>query len=552
MEDKPAGLAGEPTPALPVSEPAAPAAPTPPTEDAAESVPPLAPSPSVPEPKPEVAPPLPTAPTLPPEQRVPESPTLPPPPPKAPPPPAPPPAPVAAGGENMLAKVRGLMRPLFLVTILLLIGALVLAFVPIDLSKIPLIGSLFGPSQSDIEFTYWGLWEDSDVMDPLIASFVESYESANPGYNVTINYEKRSFGSLEQYKETLLTRLEQDTGPDIFRFHNSWVSDFSGEISPLPSTVLSEEDYTLRFYTPALSSAKIGTDIFAIPLEYDGLLLFYNKDLFEGVSVAETILTWEDFRREAVKRTTWEGNDAKKGKITQAGAAFGTADNISHSADVLSLLFAQSGVDLTKLGTQAAADALTFYTNFSTKDRVWDETLPFSINAFANGQAAMIIAPSWRALDIVNLNPQLDFAAVSVPQIPGAVEGGVHWATFWMEGVSADSENTEVAWQFLEFLTQDQQQQAFYNAASQTRLFGEPYAVRSLADDLSDHEILAPLFTTAANATFGKAIDFSGNGPHAAALKQAVGDVLGGDNSTDALETAQSTINQLEGITEPE
>ena len=71
----------------------------------------------------------------------------------------------------------------------------------------------------------------------------------------------------------------------IFRFHNSWVSDFSGEISPLPSTVLSEEDYALRFYAPALSSAKIGTDIFAIPLEYDGLLLFYNKDLFEAALI---------------------------------------------------------------------------------------------------------------------------------------------------------------------------------------------------------------------------------------------------------------------------
>jgi len=448
----------------------------------------------------------------------------------------------------MIERARGLFRPLLIVAIVILVGVAAVSFLLSgNLSSLPLIGGLFGKS-GNITLTYWGLWEDSDVINPLLAEFVTSYENANPGVTLTINYEKRTFSTLDQYKETLLTRLQQGTGPDVFRLHNSWVSAFAAELSPLPSSVLSEENYALRFYPSALSSAKVGTDILALPLEYDGLVLFYNKKLITA-TVASKIKTWEDFRREAVKLTTWVGNDRQKGKILRSGAAIGVANNISHSSDLLSLLLAQSGVSpLTGLNTVAAADALTFYTNFAKVDRVWNETLPFSINAFANGQVAMIIAPSWRALDIAALAPKLSFATAPIPQTPSAQVGGVNWASFWMEGVSKDSANATVAWKLLEFLSQEDQQRAFYAAAAKNRLFGEPYAVRSLAASLSEQPILGPLLSSAPTAVSSKTTDLSGDSAYVTALKQAISDVLGGTKATDALKTAQTTINQLEGV----
>lgn len=475
------------------------------------------------------------------------SPPVTPPSPPALPPPSPP-----TGGPNAIERARGLVRPILILLVVILIGFAAVSFLSLDLSKLPLIGNLLGRS-GDVTLTYWGLWEDPDVINPLLDSFVESYEKDNPRINLTINYEKRSFSSLDQYRETLLTRLQQGTGPDVFRLHNSWVAPFSSELAALPVEVLSEENYALRFFPAALSSAKVGTEIFAIPLEYDGLVLFYNKDLFKGVDVAKKIKTWEDFRREAVRLTTWKNNDRNKGAVLRAGAAFGVANNISHSADMLSLLFAQSGVDpLTELNTQAAADALTFYTNFSKVDRVWNETLPFSINAFANGQVAMVIAPSWRALDIAALSPQLKFAAVPVPQLPAAQEGGVHWATFWTEVVSKDSSNADIAWKLLEFLTREDQQRVFYAAAAQNRPFGEPYALRSLAESLADHEILGPLLGSAPTAVSGRTADFSGDTSYVDALKKAISDVIGGEKSVDALKTVQATIDQLEGKTPTE
>ncbi|MEX1061893.1 MAG: extracellular solute-binding protein [Patescibacteria group bacterium] len=425
----------------------------------------------------------------------------------------------------------------------------VLAFSFLNLCGLPLVGNVLCRG-GNVELTYWGLWEDTDVMDPLIADFVEYYKTQDPDTQVSITYEKRTFGTLDQYKETLLTRLGQGTGPGIFRLHNSWVGDFSSEISPLPADVLSEADYTLRFYPAALVSAKVGTDLYAIPLEYDGLVLFYNKAFFSGVNVAERIKTWEDFRREAVRLTRWAGNDAEDGAITRPGAAIGTAENVAHAADIFSLLLAQSGVDpLTQLNTQAAADALTFYAAFSRTDRVWDATLPNSLTAFANSQVPMMIAPAWRALDILNLNPQLNFAAISPPQLPGAAEGGVHLSSFWMEGVSGDlnAREAEVAWRFLEFMTREEEQRKFYSASAATRAFGEPYALRSLAGELAEQEFLGPLLASAPFAVTAKTVEFSGNTPYTDAFKQAISSFLARtQNAAEALGTAQTTITQLE------
>ncbi len=406
---------------------------------------------------------------------------------------------------------------------------------------------MFFPPRQEITLDYWGLWEDPDIINPLLNDFIAAYTEGHPDVSLTINYEKRAIGTLEQYKDTLLTRLQRETAPDIFRIHNSWVKDFANELAPLPAGVMSEEEYSSAFYPVAAVSAKVGEALYALPLEYDGLVLFYNKTLLKNVDVESELSTWYGFRQQARRLTQWEGNDPK-GKITQAGAAIGAANNISHSADILSLLLKQSGVDpLTDLKTQAAAVALTYYTSFVEEDHVWDETLPFSMNAFANGQVAMIFGPSWRALDIHRLNPQLEFAAVSVPQLPEEEEE-VHWATFWMEAVDGDSENAEIAWELLKFLSEQEQQQKFFSNASETRLFGEPYSHTALAQSLATHEILGPLFSGAQKAVSSKTVDFSGNENYVNAFKQAISDILAGEKASKALLTTQATINDLEGV----
>ncbi len=396
------------------------------------------------------------------------------------------------------------------------------------------------PPAKKVELTYWGLFEPVGVFQPLI----EEYQKENP--NVKITYEERAFSTLAQHKETLLTRLREGTGPDIFRIHNTWIPEFASELSPLPSDVMSSADFASNFYPPMQNLLSHQGQLYAIPLMYDGLMLFYNKKHFEEAGVNQAPTDWEEFREVAVRLTK---TDKETKKITQAGAAIGTADNVAHFSDVLGLMFAQSGVTFPAgLTSSGARDALIFYTNFSTRDKVWDASFSDSIYAFAQGKVSMIFAPSWRAFDIQALNPGLDFATAVVPQIPSLPQEDqttTNWASFWAEGVNLDSENAEECWKFLEFLVQAENMRQLYSEEAKLREFGEPYSRKDLGDVLLTNDYLAPLIDSAPTATSYIIADRSGNDVCVEAVAETVNSVLQGKDIDQALETLKATIERF-------
>jgi ABC-type glycerol-3-phosphate transport system substrate-binding protein len=99
-----------------------------------------------------------------------------------------------------------------------------------------------------VSLSMWGLWESPDIMDAVI----KEYQGQNP--NVTINYDDRSITKPDQYKETLVTRLQQGGTPDMVLVHNSWVPYIKDYLEPMPSDMLSPQDYSQRFYPVAVES----------------------------------------------------------------------------------------------------------------------------------------------------------------------------------------------------------------------------------------------------------------------------------------------------------
>lgn len=396
------------------------------------------------------------------------------------------------------------------------------------------------PPAKQIELTYWGLFEPEEVFAPLI----EEYQKENP--NIKINYEQRAYSTLAQHKETLLTRLREGTGPDIFRIHNTWIPQFAAELSPLPSSVISSSEFANTFYPSAQNLLSYQNQLYAIPLMYDGLMLFYNRKHFEEAGVNRPPADWEEFREVAVRLTR---TDEETKRITQAGAAMGTASNVAHFSDILGLMLAQSRIDFPRdLTSSSARDALIFYTNFSTKDKVWEPSLPYSIQAFAQGKVAMIFAPSWRTFEIQALNPGLDFAVASVPQIPPLPKEGpttINWASFWAEGVNLDSKNSEGAWKFLKFLSEPENMRRLYSEEAKLREFGEPYSRKDLGSVLLTNDYLAPLIDGAPTSTSFIIADASGNDVYVEAVAEAINSVLQGKDVDQALETLKTTIERF-------
>ena len=48
------------------------------------------------------------------------------------------------------------------------------------------------------------------------------------------------------------------------------------QLAPVPKSIFSDDEYAATFYPVALSDLSRGGNYYGIPLEIDGLLLFYN------------------------------------------------------------------------------------------------------------------------------------------------------------------------------------------------------------------------------------------------------------------------------------
>ncbi len=388
-----------------------------------------------------------------------------------------------------------------------------------------------------IDITYWGLWEDGEILNDVFDDF-EAQEG------IRVDYRKQSH---RDYRERLEQALLSNNGPDVFRYHMTWVPMLADRLAALPTNIMTSAEYQQTFYPISFETLQSSGRIVGIPLMYDGLALFYNKEILRNANLSVPT-TWSELRG-AANQLTVPGNvnTRRDDNITQAGLAIGNASNVEHFADILALLILQNGGDLTDPTSQNVVDALTFYTNFIKQDKVWSNNLPNSTLAFARGEVAMIFAPSWRVLEIKQINPNLDFAVARVPQLSS--EKNIAWATFWAEGVNKNSSKQEAAWKLLKYLSSPEVLRKFYNSASLIRPFGEIYPRIDMASELSDDEHLTAFIDDAPDAKSLPMASFThDNGINDQLIQyyaDAINAVLAGEQPQKALEKVEAGINQV-------
>lgn len=436
------------------------------------------------------------------------------------PPPPPPPEEPAASGFSL--PLRAIITGIIGLAVVVIVALLIRRFLQ--------GGTVGGP----VTLTYWGLWEPETVMQTVIADF----EREHP--NVKINYEMQL---PTQYRERLQAALNRGEGPDIFRFHNTWLPMLRRDLAPVPAKILSADQFQNTYYKSAVRDLLLNNQFYGLPLEVDGLLLYYNVDLLKTAGLNPPT-TWDEFQETARALTTKDSF----GNVVQAGAAIGTADNITHFSDILGLILYQNGTDFNNLTSEQASQALAYYTSFAeTPNNVWDNNKEDSIVSFAGGTVAMIFAPSWQYHTLKALNPQLNFAVVPVPQLPGATP--VTWASYWVEGVSARLKNPQPAFEFLAYLSKPEILSKLYAEKAKIREFGTAYPRLDMASTQSSHPVLGAVILQAQNMRSwylaSKTHDNGINDQIITYFKDAVNAILQGSNYEGALATVSKGVAEV-------
>jgi len=353
-------------------------------------------------------------------------------------------------------------------------------------------------------FVIWS-FEDEDVWKPIISSA----EKELKGYE--IKYFKKSLN--DYYENNALNSILSGKGPDIWAMPNDWIYRHKDKLVPMPEEIIEKNKINLdeQFVPIIKETAVFDNQIYALAPAVDTLMVYYNQKLFNtaidefyeanrtqssdneevrsakkaNIQRASNLLSqvpasWTDFVETVKLITKKDGSN-----IVRSGVAMGSLDTIGYAKDIIYALMLQNGTSMlstdlklatlnlpqdTAQGTDdyPARRALEFYLSFGDTNSVnysWNDSLGSSIDAFAQGKTAMIIAPHSLRYLLAQQYANFTYKNAPLPQISLNDNSVVDYASYTAFTVPKLSPNYEAAWSFIYKLASGQ-----YNYDTTVRL----------------------------------------------------------------------------------
>lgn len=366
-----------------------------------------------------------------------------------------------------------------------------------------------------IVLEYWTVYDDVDAMRAEINKF----RAERPYLTVNI----RQLRADELYPR-LIEALAEDKGPDIISVQAKNIRAFQSKLAVMPFSV---QDTTVKIQKNVVGTetvvnaisvklptinqidkeyvqtvkkdAVIGNKIYGLPLSFDTMAIYYNKDLLDRSGVPEPPATWNDFQAAVRKITKF---NKETGKIIQSGTALGGSANIENFDDILYILFKQSDVEFIDRNGRAAfhivpsgvsssespaTGVMNFYTDFANPARdtyTWNSAAENSLDSFIKGKVAFFFGYSYHNGTIKSRAPQLNYGVV--PMIQLNPEKPVNSADYWLQTVVQKSKKQNEAWGLINYLTHSKATEEYLAATRR------PTAMRSLVAKQKEDTDLAP------------------------------------------------------------
>ncbi len=392
-----------------------------------------------------------------------------------------------------------------------------------------ILSSAAAHAQTDITYLLWGSPQEGEVWNQIATAF----EAAHPDINVTVEV-----ADWDSYWEKLRVQMAGGTPPDVFAMDAPLYPDWQsrGVLLNLQPYLDAGPALLEGVYPITLEAYKTADGMFGLPRDFQTIVLYYNKDMFDAAGVAYPTDAWTyaDLRDAAKALTLDKDGD---GTTDQWGFWDGGYDMEpfwgslvwAHGGDVIDVANGK-----TLIGSPEAAVA------FQLMSDMWlvDKSMPteqqlaqYGWDGFLSGVAAMGVSGHWSVPEYSTVAFKWDIAPM--PSGPAGRATGVNSAGFV---IAKDSKNPDAAWEFVKYAFSD---------AGQTEL-----AKMGLAIPVRESVATSPAYLDQAtkinHALFVEALDYARMKPVFKGYEEwsgAVGDALitiwGGEASVeDALAEA--------------
>ena len=295
------------------------------------------------------------------------------------------------------------------------------------------------------------------IIDKAIAKF----EHAHPG--VTVHY--YSGIRKDDYSEWFSRKLLAGEEPDIFMVLGTDFNQFAsmGVMKNLETFIEEDTDFEPeKYFTSAFVSGQYESVQYALPYETVPTLMFVNKTLLtqEGIDMPEENWTWEDFY-EICKKVTRDTDgdgvldqfgsynyDWMDALCSNGGGVFntkGTEAALTDSRVVEAVKYVRSINDLyggEKLTQEDFNGGLVAFMPLTFAEYRTYKTYPYKIRKYANFQWDCVTMPA------------------------GEQGGNISQVDSLLMGISANTKEEKLAWEFLKLLTYDEESQMniFYDS----------------------------------------------------------------------------------------
>ena len=300
------------------------------------------------------------------------------------------------------------------------------------------------PAKStEITFMMWGAPEEQTVWQAV----VDDFQKANP--NITVKVEVSDWDS---YWTKLNTLIAGGTPPDVFAMDAPLYLDWQsrGALLNLQPYIDKTPGFLDGFYPQTLSAYKVGNEYYGLPRDFQTVVLFYNKDMFDAAGVKYPTADWTyDDLLAAAKTLTKDTNG--DGKIEQYGLWTDTWDMELFWSEAI---WAYGGdiinADHTKtlIADGGARDAWKYIDSLYKEGVMPTPTTSgeYGGDLFQSGNAAMTSIGHWAVPGYVGAN--INFGVAPMPKGPKGAATSVNSAGFVL---SKDSKNPDAAFEFVKF-----------------------------------------------------------------------------------------------------
>ena len=311
-----------------------------------------------------------------------------------------------------------------------------------------------GAAPVQITYMEWGDPAELDVWKAIVADF----EAANPNIKVDVQV-----SDWDSYWTKLKTLLAANTPPDVFAMDAPLFMDYQsrGVLLNLQPYIDKNPGMLDGLYPNTLTAYQSPDGYFGLPRDFQTIVVFYNKDMFDKAGVAHPKPGWtyDDLRATAKSLTKDTNGD---GKIDQFGYVI---DPWDFEPGMSEIIWAYGG-DLinadhteTLLGEPKARQAFQFLHDMMFVDKSIPDpntTQQYGTDLFLAGNAAMMAMGHWAIPSYSGATFKWDVAPM--PKGPAGQATSVNSAGFV---VGKDSKHPEEAFAFIKFVE---------SVAGQTRL----------------------------------------------------------------------------------